>query len=275
MPLNKAAVGREGEPGSFEITAEKIQKYALATNEANPLFLEPGKNGGKTLAPPCFAFTYSSPGMAKVLFHKDLGIDFVRLVHGEQEFKYHAPAWSGQTVSTKAKIAAIETKDTGETFTIESETRDPAGKLLTEARFLFFIRGKGSGAKKTEEEPARKYLFQTPMVVAPDQPIRYGNASGDTNPIHMNEAAGKAAGLGGIILHGLCTLAFASKALVDGIAKGDTTKLRRLGVRFSKPVRPGDTVTTRVWEDGPGKYGFDAVLQDGTTVLKNGGAEFG
>lgn len=272
MALNKEAVGRKGKPASFEITDEKIRKYAEATNEDNPLF----SSAEGLLAPPCFAFTYSSPGMARVLGRPDLGVDFLRLVHGEQEFRYHQPAWSNQTVASEAVIAAIETKDTGETLTIDTRATNEVGELLTESRFVFFIRAKGgvSGKKTPEPEPARDWLFKTVMEVTPDQATRYGQASGDRNPIHMDPEAGKRAGLGGVILHGLCTMAFASQAVIDGCLDGDATRLKRFGNRFARPVRPGDTVTTRVWSEGEGRVGFDAVIQDGTVVLKNGIAEF-
>lgn len=272
MALNKEAVGRRGKPATFELTDEKIRAYAAATNEDNPLFT----GSGKLLALPCQAFTYSSPGMARVLGNPDLKVDFLRLVHGEQEFRYHSPAWSAQVITSEAIIAGVETKETGETLTIDTTASTADGTLLTESRFVFFIRAKGNNPKKSdpEPEPKRTYLFETSMKVAPDQATRYGHASGDRNPIHMDEEAGKRAGLGGVILHGLCTMAFASKAVIDGCLGGDATRLRRFGNRFARPVRPGNTVTTRVWADGEGRVGFDAVIEDGTVVLKNGVAEF-
>jgi acyl dehydratase len=55
------------------------------------------------------------------------------------------------------------------------------------------------------------------------------------------------AGLPGIIVHGLCTMAFTAKVIVDHLCAGDPTRLKRLAVRFSRPVFPGDTITTKVW----------------------------
>jgi 3-hydroxybutyryl-CoA dehydratase len=73
------------------------------------------------------------------------------------------------------------------------------------------------------------------------QPIYYGGASGDFNPIHIDPEFGKMAGLGGNILQGLCTMAFVVKAVVDQ-SGGDPASLRRIKVRFAKPVMPNDTV---------------------------------
>jgi acyl dehydratase len=69
----------------------------------------------------------------------------------------------------------------------------------------------------------------------------YAGASGDFNPIHLDEAVAQAAGLGGTILHGMCTLAFCVEAAA--IQLSDPGKITRVRVRFSRPVRPGDQVT--------------------------------
>jgi acyl dehydratase len=73
--------------------------------------------------------------------------------------------------------------------------------------------------------------------------IYYAGASGDFNPIHIDPEFGKLVGLGGVILHGLCTLGFAAKTVTDRL--GDPGRLKRLKCRFAAPVHLGDTVTTR------------------------------
>ena len=86
-----------------------------------------------------------------------------------------------------------------------------------------------------------------------------------------------AAGLPGIILHGMATMAFASKAVLDAVAGGDPARLRRIKVRFSKPVFPGETLTTRGWVEsktgGVTTYGFETLNGRGSPVLRNGVAE--
>ena len=67
-------------------------------------------------------------------------------------------------------------------------------------------------------------------------------------PIHLDEAVAKAAGLPGIIVHGLCTLAFTSWATLTQFAAEDASRIRRLAVRFSKPVLPGQDITTSYWQ---------------------------
>ena len=75
------------------------------------------------------------------------------------------------------------------------------------------------------------------------RPIYYAGASGDFNPIHIDPEVGRLAGLGGNILQGLCTLAWA----VDCFARylGDPGAVTRVQARFSRPVALDDTLTFR------------------------------
>src|SRR2546427_415173 len=75
-----------------------------------------------------------------------------------------------------------------------------------------------------------------------DQTYRYRDASGDTMPIHVDNDVAKSVGLPGIIAHGLCTMAMCSQGIIKTLADGDPSRLRRLAVRFSKPVFPGNDV---------------------------------
>jgi acyl dehydratase len=75
------------------------------------------------------------------------------------------------------------------------------------------------------------------------RPIYYAAASGDFNPIHIDPEFGRAVGLGGNILQGMCTYAWMADACAAYF--GDPGRVRRLKVRFSRPVTPGDTVTFR------------------------------
>lgn len=71
-------------------------------------------------------------------------------------------------------------------------------------------------------------------------PIYYAAVSGDFNPIHIDKEVGEIAGLGGSVLHGMCTLAWAVEAAAQFV--GDPGKIRRVKTRFSRPVAPEDTV---------------------------------
>lgn len=108
-------------------------------------------------------------------------------------------------------------------------------------------------------------------------PIYYAGASGDFNPIHIDPEFGKMVGLGGNILQGLCTMAFVARACTDWAE--DPGALKRLKVRFAKPVRPLDTVSVRgkvvSVEDGIVACELQADVKKGADiVISNAVAEF-
>jgi acyl dehydratase len=112
----------------------------------------------------------------------------------------------------------------------------------------------------------QKVLFRTEQIAA------YARASGDMNPIHLDEAFARSVGLPGVIAHGMLQMSIA--AIVAANAAGGPQRLRRLAVRFAGMVEPGDTVTFTAEENGPGKLRVSAVNQHGDIILTKGFAEF-
>jgi acyl dehydratase len=115
-------------------------------------------------------------------------------------------------------------------------------------------------------------VAEVATVVDVDQARRYAVASGDANPIHVDDEAARAVGLPGVILHGMCTMALCGKAVVDALAGGDPTRLRRLALRFYRPVFPGNDLVTTMYGAGPGVFAFEATSA-GKVVVRDGRAE--
>ncbi|MBN1497257.1 MAG: hypothetical protein JXA07_10845 [Spirochaetes bacterium] len=105
--------------------------------------------------------------------------------------------------------------------------------------------------------------------------IIYAGASGDFNPIHIDPEFAKKLGLGGSILHGLCTLAFVAKSVTD--CTGDPGSLRKLSCRFSAPVLSGDEInisgSVAEVQDSRGRIDLKVVNQNGLEVLQKVVAE--
>ena len=105
--------------------------------------------------------------------------------------------------------------------------------------------------------------------------VRYAGASGDFNPIHWNDEVARAAGLPGVIAHGMYSMAVAAR-MVAGWA-GDPAAIRRLRVRFSAMIQPGQTLTARgeVGEVDGGRVSvrFWAEDEQGNRVLSKGEAD--
>ncbi len=281
MPLNKACVGREYPPLTTSVTLDAIQNYARAYNDHNPAFFDLSRPGG-IVAPPMFGVIITGEAVLKPVMDPELNADLLRLVHGEQDMEFPNPIRPGDVLTATAKIISIETKATGETMTVELNTANQKGQPVNKTLFIAFIRGARNREAAASEprpiEPDRgEPILSVAQTIDQDQTYRYAEASGDRNPIHVDENIAKMAGLPGIIVHGLCTMAFTSKVAIDNLCAGDPTRLKRLRVRFSRPVLPGQTITTKVWADGDRDsrkvFAYETFNPDGQPVIKGGIAE--
>ena len=104
-----------------------------------------------------------------------------------------------------------------------------------------------------------------------DQIAAYAEASGDINPIHLDEDFARSVGLPGVIAHGLLQMGILAVVAAD--AAGGPERLRRMGCRFAGMVEPGDTVTFTAEQAGEGKLDLRAVNQRGESVLSKSFAE--
>lgn len=103
-----------------------------------------------------------------------------------------------------------------------------------------------------------------------EQIASYAEASGDRNPIHLDDQVARSVGLPGVIAHGMLQMGLAARVAAE--AAGGPQRLRRLSCRFSGMVRPGDTVVFRA-EETDGRIQITAVNQDGEAVLSKAVAE--
>lgn len=263
----------------FEVTRERIAEYASATND--PIFAHLVGD----VAPPVFAIV---PVFEAMLYPavEVMPVELIpRIVHGEQDFRFHRPIKPGDKLSSRAKMIGYEGLDNGTRSAILLECRTEAGELVNEQYVTTFVRGFNAGSTVGELSPGHKLdpvlrdhppLATVVQHVDKDQTFRYAPAAGDPMPIHLDDEIAKDSGLPGIIAHGLCTMAFASWAVLTEVGGSDVSRLRRLAVRFSKMVLPGDDLQTRIWRAGSANgittYAFETARGD-DLVITDGLAE--
>ena len=100
---------------------------------------------------------------------------------------------------------------------------------------------KTMSALEFESVTAGQSLPSLTKHVTVEQIRQYAEASGDRNPIHLDDSFARSAGLPGVIAHGMLTMAFANQMVTDWL--GDRSLLKRLQGRFAGMVLPGDDVT--------------------------------
>ena len=111
-------------------------------------------------------------------------------------------------------------------------------------------------------------VIERTVTVTRNQIAAYAAASGDRNPIHLDDEFARGVGLPGLIAHGMLVMGLMASTI------GEPHNLRRIAVRFGGMVVPGDTITFRAEPAGEeGKLALSAVNQRGEAVLTKGVAE--
>jgi acyl dehydratase len=269
MPLNFDLAGKAYDPVEVAVTAEQIEQYALASGDDNPRY-QPGPD---QIGPPVFPVVPGFGLLGMIWTDPELNVENpLMIVHGEQDLVYHRPIRAGDRLTLAPSLVSVEDKGKGATFVAKVAATDGAGRPVVDSYATIFVRGGGSGSERPRSEPpappARGAVAaQFVHHVEADMPSRYAEASGDHNPIHLDDAVARAVGLPGVINHGLGTLSLVAGGLVRHLAGGDPSRLGRLRVRFTDMVFPGSDVATTVWEGPGGIHLFETARPDGAVVM--------
>lgn len=277
--LNRQTLGKTYDFDAVEVDEASIRAYVGATGDRNPRYGE-SVTAGDLVAPPMYAVRLCRDPLFKPILDPEVGADILRLLHGEQDMTFNGLLRPGDRVSARSEVAGIVDKESGQILTVRMSLLR-GGESVVDAEAHLFIRSRTAPARRgpkpaREVPPEPAWTFQVPVTVDADQSIRYARASLDVNPIHLDEATARAAGLKGIVLQGLCTMAFAQQAVISEVGGGDPRSLARLRVRFSKPVFPGDRLVVQgvraSGEEDGHHVDLRVINQDGVEVLTAGKA---
>ena len=206
------------------------------------------------------------------------GINWVKLVHGEQRLTIHRSLPATGRVIGRTRITHVIDKgaDKGALVLSERTLHDANGNLLVTIGSTTFCRGDG-GLSQSDESPAA--LEATPdrapdmtcaIPTLPQAALIY-RLCADNNPLHADPAVASKAGYPRPILHGLCTYGVAARAIVQAVCGNDASRLTALHTRFSSPVFPGETLVCEIWKDGSEAVRFRAkVAERDIIVLSHG-----
>ena len=186
------------------------------------------------------------------------GIDWVKVLHGEQGLQIFKPLPPEGTIIGKSRVTDVIDKGPGKGALILQE-RDivdaKTGDLIARRTSTSFARGDGGCGGSGNTQPKRAPVPDTAPDIVVDLPTRPEAAliyrlSGDFNPVHADPDIARAAGFERPILHGLCTYGIGGRALISGLCGGDPDRLTGFDGRFTSPVYPGETIRTEIWDDG-------------------------
>ncbi|MGB3503372.1 MAG: MaoC/PaaZ C-terminal domain-containing protein [Mesorhizobium sp.] len=211
----------------------------------------------------------------------DTGIDWTKIVHGEQTLRVHNPMPVRANLIGQSRVVDLIDKGEGKGAILYSmrELHDAdTGVHYASVGNVAFCRGDGGFGGPQKSQPKTPPLpDRTPdhvmdLTTRPEQALIY-RLSSDMNPLHAEPAFAKKAGFDKPILHGLATYGTCAHAVVAKALDYDDARLKSFDARFSSIVFPGETIRTEIWIEGDTVRFQGKVPARDVVVLSNGIAE--
>lgn len=228
---------------------------------------------------PTMAVVLASPG--SWIRSLNTGIDYVKVVHGEQSLVLHRPLPTEGTLVGRTRVVDVIDKGTGKGAVVVSErelTDAETGERIASITQSTFCRGDGGFGGPTRPTPApHKVPERAPDMVCTlktnaNAALVY-RLSGDYNPLHSDPDVAEKAGFPQPILHGLATYGVTGHAILKSVCGYDASRLRSISARFTAPAFPGETFAVSLWRDGHVVSFETRSVERGVLAIGNGRAE--
>ncbi len=145
MAISTDAVGKTYAPATYAVGREKIREYALAVGETNALHLDLARARRKgyrdLVAPPMFCVVYCGAALGPVMFDPEVGIDFARLLHSAQEFRWGPLVVAGDEIATTMTVKDISARGEMGFYTFESVSTNQDGATVCVGTWSNIVRG--------------------------------------------------------------------------------------------------------------------------------------
>lgn len=138
MALDQSFVGRTYPPTpAYEVGREKIREFAEAVGDANPAYVNPEAAEAlgypDVIAPPTFVFSITFKAAGQVVRDPQLGLDYSRVVHGDQKFAYTRPVRAGDRLTVTSTIESIKSLAGNDVVDVRGEVHDASGEHVVTA----------------------------------------------------------------------------------------------------------------------------------------------
>ncbi|HJD80057.1 MaoC family dehydratase N-terminal domain-containing protein [Kitasatospora aureofaciens] len=152
MALDPSFIGRSYPPTDpYEVGREKIREFAIAIGDANPAYTdaEAAKALGHqdVIAPPTFPFAIAFQAAGQVVEDPELGLDYSRVVHGDQKFRYSRPVRAGDRLTVAVTIDNIKSLAGNDVLTVRGEVADETGEHVVTAIMTLVARAADEGGE--------------------------------------------------------------------------------------------------------------------------------
>ncbi|KAJ2945104.1 hypothetical protein O0L34_g9160 [Tuta absoluta] len=275
--------GKDSYWSTFRYNAKDLSLYALGvgattTTESDLKFLY--ENHESFTALPSYfmlaGMALESPLVQQTMKKHGKHAEFSNILHGEQyiEFPGSFPGTEGE-FTTRTYVADLLDKGSAAIVIVNTDIYQ-GNELYYRTQQQIFVLGQGgfggprASKHATEVVPAPK---RAPDAVveqktSEDQAALY-RLSGDLNPLHIDPSVSRAMGQKQPLLHGLATLGFAARHVLAKYGGNDPTNFKAMKARFVKPVFPGQTIVTEMWQEG-NRVCFQAKTKETGNVVISG-----
>ena len=149
MAVDQSYKGRVYPPTPpYEVGREKIREFADAINDPNPVYRDAAVaqqlGHPDVIAPPTFAIVMSLTAGHQVIVDPDFGIDYSRVVHGEQRFVHHRPVHAGDVLQVIVSVDDVRTAAGNDIVTTRGEVQTVDGEPVVTAVSTIVARGPGA-----------------------------------------------------------------------------------------------------------------------------------
>jgi acyl dehydratase len=253
------------------VDGDRVALYGAATEA----------HGIGPAVPACFGFVLLHDLLTRVALSELAGGSLV--LHRSHEICATLAIRPGVELVPRARLVDRSSTRLGLRLLIRGELIEPSGALV--AGHVLEVLVPGACDESPSDPRVARPRNQSPpnrpaddvirLEIPLDAPARYATASGDRQPIHLDDAAARAVGLPGVVAHGMYVLARTEAVLQ---ARHRDARLTGLAAVFSQPVRPGESVDLEMWTDshgsGPQVRFRLTPLGQRAAALKSGFAKF-
>ena len=150
MAINRDYVGRVFPASApYEVSRVKIAEFADAIGDPNPVYRDTVAatvaGHPDVVAPPTFPVVVTQRAQARVMFDPELGLDYSRVVHGDQSFAYTRPVVAGDRLVAVATVDAIRSAAGNDLLSLRAEVSTADGEHVCTARSTVVARGTAEG----------------------------------------------------------------------------------------------------------------------------------
>ncbi|MDQ1742127.1 MAG: hypothetical protein QOE23_466, partial [Pseudonocardiales bacterium] len=138
----------------YEVGREKIREFADAIGDQHPAYRDQAAakalGYSDVIAPPTFPIVLSTPAAHQVIRDPELGLDYSKVVHGEQQFSYQRPVQAGDVLQVTVRVESIRVAAGNDLITTRGEVTTLEGELVVTAFSTLVARGTAAEPEAAE-----------------------------------------------------------------------------------------------------------------------------